>query len=274
MKKIASLILAVFLVATGLSGGSLYEQSIARVLESSFSSPAISYLLVDVQTGTVVASRWKERQRPVPLGSVVKPFTALAYAQRHEFRYPEFVCRGVASGCWLPRGHGHIGMAEAIAFSCNAYFRRLAWNMRGEDVSSVVRCLGIGARLEGLPGKALIGLGEGWKISPEEVLRAYCQLASQAREPGKAELVRGMALSAQAGTGKAVGRALGGAPTLVKTGTAPCSHDGAAPGDGYVVALYPAELPRLALLVRVHGVPGARAAIVGGEMLRLVLDAN
>ncbi|MGH8629855.1 MAG: hypothetical protein ACREU7_03690, partial [Burkholderiales bacterium] len=55
---------------------------------------------------------------------------------------------------------------------------------------------------------------------------------------------------------------------LVKTGTASCSHLGRAPGDGYAVAIYPAQAPRFALLVSVHGAPGSHAAAVAGRMLR------
>lgn len=268
------MILAILLVAPATPGASLYEQSIARMLEYRFSSPDISYLLFDARTRTLVAARWDEPHRPVPLGSLVKPFTALAYAQRHEFKYPEFVCLGSAGGCWLPHGHGHIGMAEAMAFSCNAYFRAIASNVRTEDVSAVLCRFGIQSTLEGLPAQALAGLGHDWKMSPGEIVRAYCELATQPAEAGTGELLRGMALSARAGTGSAVGRAVRGAATLVKTGTAPCAHPRQGPGDGYVIVVYPAESPRLALLVRVHGVPGAQAAVVGGQMLRAAVDGK
>jgi hypothetical protein len=40
------------------------------------------------------------------------------------------------------------------------------------------------------------------------------------------------------------------------------------------MAFYPAEAPRYALLVRVHGVPGAEAARVAGKMLRVIRDGK
>lgn len=274
MKKIRSLVIAMLLFAPAMHAASLYEQSIARVLERRFSSTAVSYLLLDARTGAVVASHWDELARPVPLGSIVKPWTALAYAERHEFQYPDFDCNGAASGCWLPRGHGRIGMTQALAYSCNAYFRALASDVRAEDVSAVMRRFGVHTTVEGLSAPAMVGIGHEWKMSPEEMVRAYCELARQTNEAGVGELIRGMALSAQVGTGSAVGRALAGAATLVKTGTAPCAHRKSAPGDGYVMALYPAESPRLALLVRVHGVPGAHAAIIGGQVLRAAIEGK
>ena len=45
-------------------------------------------------------------------------------------------------------------------------------------------------------------------------------------------------------------------------------------GDGYVIALYPAESPRLLLLVCVHGVPGAEAAVTVGRILRVATDGT
>ena len=274
MRKKGSLVLVLFLLAPGMRAASLYEQSLAKVLEKRFSSPGISYLLLDARTGTVVASRWEEGGGPVAIGSLVKPFTALAYAQRHEFKYPEFVCAGAAGGCWLPRGHGRIGITQAVGFSCNAYFIALAASVRTEDIAAVMQRFGMHSTLEGPRGEALAGLGADWKMSPEEIARAYCELTSLPAVAGAAELVRGMALSAQAGTGSAVSRAGMGTATLVKTGTAPCAHRQQAPGDGYVIVLYPAESPRRALLVRVHGVPGARAALVAGQMLRVALDGE
>jgi hypothetical protein len=39
------------------------------------------------------------------------------------------------------------------------------------------------------------------------------------------------------------------------------------PGDGFVVALSPSDDPKILLMVRVHGVPGAEASKVAGRML-------
>jgi hypothetical protein len=55
---------------------------------------------------------------------------------------------------------------------------------------------------------------------------------------------------------------------LVKTATAPCTHPRHAPGDGFAVAVWPADNPRILLLVRAHSKPGAGAAAIAGEMLR------
>jgi hypothetical protein len=67
-----------------------------------------------------------------------------------------------------------------------------------------------------------------------------------------------------------VDRALQSETALVKTGTASCTHLRPAPGDGFAVALVPAEDPRLLLMVRVHGVPGSVATRTAGQMLRRI----
>ncbi len=274
MKTAVALIVALLLIFSAVRAASLYEQSIAKLLEQRFSSPAIAYLVVDARSETPVASRWENPTVPVPVGSLVKPFIALAYAEGHSFEYPEFVCRGAADGCWLERGHGRVGLSGAIEFSCNAYFRALASRVQEEDVRRVIRRFGIHSAPAGPVPLEWAGLGDGWRIAPEEIARAYCELVAQRDAAGAGEVIAGMALSARAGTGRAVGQAGGRTDALAKTGTAPCLHRRRAPGDGYCIVLYPAESARLALLVQVHGVPGAQAAAVAGEMLRVVVEGR
>ena len=59
MKKLAVLVLLVLAGAEGTPSATLYDQSIAQVLGKQFSSPALSYLVINVQTGTRVAARWE-----------------------------------------------------------------------------------------------------------------------------------------------------------------------------------------------------------------------
>src|ERR1700740_1137563 len=81
-------------VAWGAEAGSLYQQSLTAFLARQFASPDLSYLMIDADTGAVLAVRWEWPEEPAPLGSLVKPFTALAYAESHDFRYPSSECRG------------------------------------------------------------------------------------------------------------------------------------------------------------------------------------
>jgi cell division protein FtsI/penicillin-binding protein 2 len=198
----------------------------------------------------------------------VKPFTALAYGEHHEFRYPTHTCQGTATGCWLPRGHGDVDLSSAIAYSCNSYFRVLTAKMTAAEVSPTAVRFGLEAPAPETAGPALAGLGNRWLISPLSMARAYLELVRRRDQPGVREVLAGMALSAKQGTGAEVDRALPFPDALVKTGTAPCTHSKRAPGDGFTIVLAPPDDPRILLMVRVHGVPGARAAKIAGQMLR------
>jgi len=79
---------------------------------------AVSYLLLDAAHGKVLAIRWRSAEVAVPVGSLVKPFLAITYGQTHRMRFPIHDCTG--EDCWLMTGHGRIGMASAIAYSCNS----------------------------------------------------------------------------------------------------------------------------------------------------------
>jgi cell division protein FtsI/penicillin-binding protein 2 len=267
-------------VHAGSSAEAISRESAARLLERRFSASGGSYALMDASTGAILASNL-ELDRPRPLGSLLKPFTAIAYGETHSFEFPQHECTGKAGGCWRPRGHGRISIVEAIAYSCNAYFRALAADLSAQDVSSVLERFGLDAVDPHAGPPALFGMGDSWRATPRELLRAYLELARRSNQPGAHEVVQGMRLSAQRGTGEALGYALNAhalnarslnSDALVKTGTATCTHARRAPGDGYAVAIYPADAPQFALLVSLHSAPGSHAAAVAGEMLRALTE--
>jgi cell division protein FtsI/penicillin-binding protein 2 len=246
---------------------SLFAQSAAQMLQREFTGREVSFLLLDVQTGALLAARWDNPDQPIPLGSLVKPFVALAYGEEHQFHYPIHVCRGDTGGCWLLRGHGEIGVTAAIADSCNSYFRMLTTGMTSADVISSATRFGLDPPSPELSGSDLIGVGNRWLVSPLHMALAYLELNRRRDQSGAREVIAGMAQSARRGTGAEVDRSLKHSSALVKTGTAACTHRDRAPGDGFVVALVPSEKPELLLMVRVHGVPGAKAALTAGRML-------
>jgi cell division protein FtsI/penicillin-binding protein 2 len=219
----------------------------------------VNYVAIDVRSREVIARDWADAEVAIPVGSLVKPFTALAYPGE----FPEFDCKGAAGRCWLARGHGRIEFREALADSCNAYFLNLARGVDAETLAVVAGKFGIAAPSED-NAETRIGLGRGWKISPFALAGAYRELVERASEPRVAEILAGMKLAAEAGTAKALGRGV-----LAKTGTAPGSGH---VGDGFTVVLDPAEAPRIVLLVRVRGVPGAEAAKTAARILREVRE--
>jgi len=187
----------------------------------------------------------------------VKPFTALAYDRP----FPEFVCTGKASRCWLPKGHGREGFRTALAQSCNAYFLNLARDVDTDRLAVTAAKFGIPGP-HGERAEDRIGLGDAWRIPPIALVNAYAELAARHEESRVAEILSGMELAAQSGTAKAIGN-----NALAKTGTAPCIANRKHAGDGFSIALAPAVAPRIALLVRVHGVTGAEAAKSASRIL-------
>jgi cell division protein FtsI/penicillin-binding protein 2 len=232
---------------------------------------APSYLLVDAVTGRVLDARWEHRDRPFPVGSLIKPFTALAYADTHGFTYPTFTCRGSADACWLPAGHGRVGVAEAIAGSCNEYFRQLAQRTDPEALTMRLQRFGVRVDPAAATPAAMVGFGDALRFAPSAVVHAYLELVSRASQPGVLPIVQGMLASARTGTGQAVGAAIGAVDSLVKTGTAPCLHSPRAMADGYAIVIYPADRPRVALLMQAHGRTGAATAASAGALLTAAL---
>jgi cell division protein FtsI/penicillin-binding protein 2 len=234
-------------------------------LERAFPQPELNYIVMDVRSREVLASRWPDANVPVPVGSLVKPFLAMAQGGARGGRFPEFECKGAESGCWLAHGHGRLTFSEALAQSCNGYFLNLARQVDSGALSMVAAKFGISPPRADT-AEARIGLGDGWQIAPLQLVRAYAELAARRGEPHVDEILTGLERAARIGTARAIG-----AGVLAKTGTAECvrplipgRRDA---GDGFVLAMDPAEAPRVALLVRVHNVPGAEAAKAAAKML-------
>lgn len=268
------------------------------MLDREFASNRIEYLLLDLHSRQRIAMRWSHPETAIPVGSLLKPFVALAYAQQDSNRsasgtsmrreFPTIRCTGKSDGCWRTGGHGSLKLEQAVAVSCNAYFlalaRELAASDAGTNASSATgtEALRRVAASYGLPSpptpipnteqtlpRSWIGATSEWRIAPEALAQAYVSLAMQANDEVVHRLLDGMRQAAGAqGTAAKLGTHPGGA--LAKTGTAPCVADDEpciASGDGLVVVLTPAENPTLLLMVRERGTTGAIAAEAAGKML-------
>jgi hypothetical protein len=260
-------------IAQSATNDSLFAQSAQAALSrftaetdasSRFAtSSRISWLLFNTQDGQLLASKWPQADHPIPIGSLTKPFVALAYARTHT-SFPLYHCSGAATRCWLPKGHGTLALESALAYSCNAYFLQLA----RETSLSAMNQVGIEYGLPALPAAATpdeeIGLVSTWRIAPLALGRAYVRLAlNPILSNDLIQLRNGMRLAALHGTASALAKE----DALAKTGTAPCVQGCSANGDGFVVALTPSENPHLLLLVRERGATGAATAVEAARML-------
>jgi cell division protein FtsI/penicillin-binding protein 2 len=222
--------------------------------------PRADYIAIDVRTHNVIAQRWADADTAIPVGSLVKPILAMAWSGP----YPEFDCKGAAGSCWRAQPHGYLRFPQALAQSCNAYFLQFAAQVNEDSLRATALTFGVeppsSTRAEGR-----IGLGEAWRITPISLLRAYAELASRRGDPRVDPILSGLELAAREGTARELGRGI-----LAKTGTAACVAPRRHSGDGLAIALAPAEAPRVALLVRLHDVPGAQAAKATARLLPIL----
>jgi hypothetical protein len=164
---------------------SLFTQSAVQVLNRDFSDSNVSYLLFDAHSGVLLISRWDHEDKPIPIGSLVKPFTGLAYAEAHDYRYPTYECRGEASGCWRMQPHGSLDIVSAISVSCNSYFRSLARNVTSAELAPVTQDFHLESPGENIDATGLIGLGEQWRIAPVHIARSPARPARGSRTRGR-----------------------------------------------------------------------------------------
>ena len=268
---LALLCIASSLVAGDLPGGGLETAVASAARQANISPRRVSWLLMDPVTDAVIDSRWNDPTTVIPPGSLVKPLAALAYAQGHDYRYPHYLCRGDETGCWLPTGHGELGVVDAIAHSCNSYFRELSKRLLPARIEGLARRFGLPPPLPDAPSESYLGLGAGWRVAPLRLAHGYHELLRRRHQPGVAPLLAGMRKACRIGTASSVGAKTGSMEMLAKTGTAPCTHRDLTPvadGDGFVILIGPADHPRHTLLMRVHGVPGLVAAEIAGSVWR------
>jgi len=263
----------------------LYAQATQAMLDRSFPSAQIEYVLLDARTQERIAQRWEHPETPVPAGSLLKLFVALAYGRMENSarKFPTVVCHGKSDGCWRTGGHGSMTLAPALAESCNAYFLALA-----REVAAGSALERVSAEYELPPPPAqktaamLIGVTPEWRIPPAALARAYAMLLRTHSDATEREviglLLEGMRKAAlPGGTAAKVGPHPGG--VLAKTGTAPCvagpgGERCTANGDGLVAIIAPADNPRWMLLMRQRWTTGAHTAETAGRMLASLESAN
>jgi hypothetical protein len=216
-------------------------------------SKAVQWIDKNLENGEE-SYHWSSLTTAVSVGSLLKPFLALAYCATHR-SYPIVQCLGLASGCWYTRGHGEQHFADALANSCNTYFLALTATIDRAALDSTCLTYGLQAPARSLAARDLIGLDRGWPQSPLNIARAFAAVAGNLNEAGARVVLAGMAGCAQTGTARAIDMSC-----YAKTGTAPCSHFPKGSGDGFALAMYPLGQPRRLILLQHHNTTGANAA--------------
>jgi hypothetical protein len=209
-------------------------------------------------------------EQPLPVGSLAKPFVAKAWARSHpRAATPRFECTSV-SGCWLPAGHGVLGLAKAVAASCNGYFRALAAATGENALGSVLREEGFLVPSPLSPDAAIGGDGA-LVIRPGGLLRAYLRLTREPWTSGesvRAELLLGLRENALRGTARGLGRY----GLWAKTGTVPAIDGRPQRTSGLTLAVDDAGSAILAVLLDGTGREAARS--LSKAVARLPLDGG
>jgi cell division protein FtsI/penicillin-binding protein 2 len=244
-------------------GVSLYAQSVRTAVAPA--TRGLEVLVLDLRTQEWLVDTFQRSDAfqgsdaEIPVGSLVKPFLALAYGRTHR-SFPTVVCHGHVDRCWSAGGHGAMGVTEALAHSCNAYFLALARELRVSDIPYLPR------PPEGASPAVLVGLVGDWRMAPRALVEGYAAMLAAPGSPAIAQVRAGMRGAAARGTAARVGVHPDG--VLAKTGTAPCVDRACvATGDGLVVVAVPAVHPTLVMLVRRRGTTGAMTAENAGRIL-------
>lgn len=253
----------------GAQESAIFTQGASAVLERQFGRPDLTWLLLD-RSARVLTQRWPEAEKVIAPGSLLKPFIASAYGEQYKAHYPHLLCSGTVDHCWYPRGHGEIGLEEALAQSCNAYFLHLAESLDRMRIDATCTRYGLHLPAQTLSAEDRIGLTSTWRETPLSIARAYLALLEDQGDFSRNRIMAGMRAAAQHGTARGASAAFGSGDLLAKTGTASCMHRPQATADGFAVLLYPAAAPRFLLLVRQHGATGAEASKQAGAMLRAI----
>jgi cell division protein FtsI/penicillin-binding protein 2 len=254
----ATLLAALVFSQAAMPQQTLYTQSLQTILTRT--NPRLDFLILDANTHQILANTFPNPSNPIPVGSLTKPFLALAFLTHQPRPALNVVCHGHPDRCWRAVGHGRLTLPEALAQSCNAYFLALARTLPLDEI-----ILPTPPPPSATP-EDLIGLTAAWPISPLALATAYAQLLTSPSTPSP--VFEGMSLAASKGTASAIGQHPGG--VLAKTGTAPCiptPQRCLAANDGLVLAAVPAQHPTLILLVRRRATTGAITAQSAAHIL-------
>jgi len=198
---------------------------VAEALAGALRGTQASAVVLDLQTGAVVASVGEQR-RSAP-GSAIKPLL-LEYALEHGIVRAEMqvYCRrnlhvgGKALPCSHPADQPVFTAESALAESCNTWFAEMGRRFSGPDLEAALRATGLphasmaAANVEQRQ-LAVLGL-RGVSATPLELARAYRELLEHM--PAGGAVARGLEDSVN--FGMASPAVVPGVRILGKTGTA------------------------------------------------------
>ncbi len=286
-------LIVLLLLSTLLDAG-----SIQQTLNENLSRTRGAVLITNVHNGAVLGVIQPELfSKQYPPGSLIKVFTVIAYYKEHGDAFPVLSCPPTLSsdsqGCWDRNGHGKVGITDALAHSCNVYFRQIAHQLSPELFLSTLKEFELIDETTGYSDetirKMMVGSTLEWSTDPTRILRAYCALFNNGylyplyagaskyikiEEEAKQIIHRGLIKSSEEGTSMEA-RRITGRPLLGKTGTSWLWNNGSVSWrntQGWWIGLYPADKPEIAVLAFAPNGRGATdAAPLGASALSLLI---
>jgi len=212
-----------------------------------------------------MAQRWEHPEREVPVGSLIKPFLAVAYGRTHA-SFSEVSLRRKNRMLASPADMGRSESARRLRCPAILIFTSL-WPTPN---------LGLPRRpwkASGLTaGPSEIDMvRQGGVASPLVLAKAYLELANHfARRSGGSRFARDGVVCAGRVQPKPRALSCRISRALAKTGTALCTHPRKASGDGFALVMSPADHPRIVLLCDCMADLESMAAGVAGRMIAAV----
>jgi cell division protein FtsI/penicillin-binding protein 2 len=272
-----------------------------------------SILVLDLATGKRIAAvnAGCLYRSPRPIGSLIKPFTALAFLGEGE-QSPHISCPPTMPGasgiddCWYHPGHGMLGLKEALALSCNHFFYRLASSIPWDRFRNTLRALNLSDGSESIIAatadevarlECMMGRNGRIRIRPINLALAYASLfnggklyavTAEGNEPeflgtplvgwNTTPILEGMLASAEHGTGRLA--AVKSHRLYTKTGTTVSNLNPPKSGaytinltEGWCVAIAMDLQTPFLVMTRINPGKGASdAASLAGEAIRTYLQ--
>ena len=182
------------------------DAALGRAALAALGSREGTIIVMDAQTGRVraAANERLAREGAFPPGSAVKPFTLLtALDEGVVSQESRLSCRkhytreGVEFTCSHPVLNPPLGPRQALAYSCNYFFARLAERVRRDDLIATLSSFGFGTRPAQDTNSAApagghlprgrwrfdtaLGEGAGLLVTPLQMIAAYAALANGGR---------------------------------------------------------------------------------------------
>lgn len=240
-------------------------------------------LVADVGSGRIIggarlSEAFEQRFHPASIFKIA--LAEVALRSGGVSRLGAYLCTGrdTVGGridkCWTPKGHGRIGLEQAVAHSCNLYFRALSRLVSRQEIIQSARRLGM-LSSSGFPGSSEPDatprlddeniLGEAFHVSAAQLLRMAITLARRDVTAGARfePLHRGLRRCVSEGTAREA--SLRGMPIAGKTGT---DGETGRPGHtaGWFIGYAPADHPRYAVVVLLKNGRGAAAARIAHDI--------